>query len=83
MSVLCFLTSTLTSLSWFHYVTLLAGLLLFLYRYLTRNFGVFEAKGLVSIKPLPIFGNTLDIYRGKVNFIQFYVDFYRKFEGHK
>lgn len=54
----------------------------FYYR-MTMDYGVFEKKGVPSIKPVFFFGNQKDVVTMKKSIIDFHLDFYRKFEGHK
>ena len=53
------------------------------YLFLTRNYGVFEAQGLYSIKPTFLIGNMSPVFMGKENYLEFHVNLYKKFKGHK
>ncbi len=65
------------------WVLLLLGLCLAAYFYLTRNYGVWEKKGLFSVPPTVFFGNNGPVFTGKVHMNDHSVDYYKKVDGHK
>ena len=62
------------------------GLLVFVaavYYYFTREYGVYEAKGLPSIKPKLFFGNQKDMFTQARSMNDIHRDAYDYFKGHK
>ena len=68
--------------TWMIVVTASLGLVLLLHWWLTKSYGKFEAKGVFSVQPLPVFGNLYELYSGQKNFATAYNDLYQAFEGH-
>lgn len=64
-------------------VTLCIGIVLILYWWLTRNYGVFEAQGIFSLKPSLFFGNTKDMILERTSVVDFHIDYYQQTKGHK
>ena len=64
-------------------VTGILGFGLVCYWWLTKNYGYFEKKGLFCLKPQLIFGNAKDMYMQTVTMNEFFMDIYKKMEGHK
>lgn len=60
------------------YILWVILLLLCLYYWLTRDFGRFEAKGLISVRPVPFFGNQWGLYAGKHNIADEFIQYYEK-----
>lgn len=54
-----------------------------LYYYFTKNYGIYEAKGIPSFGPSLFFGNNKDVFTGKTHMTENVLNFYKKSEGHK
>lgn len=70
-------------LSRVQWLGLLGLFVLYVYWSLTKNYGVYEKKGLFSIPPKMIFGNTKDLVMQTKSMIQFYRDIYKQFGDRK
>ena len=65
-------------------IATLAVALGLLYWYATLDFGKYEALGLPAAeKPRLFFGNVWDVITGKRHIMNYHLDLYRKFAGHK
>ena len=73
----------LAQITWLQWTGTVLALVLTVYWYLTRNYGVYEKKGLYGLKPEFIFGNTKALVFGGTSLMDFHVELYKKFEGHK
>ncbi len=51
--------------------------------YLTRNYGVWERKGLFALPPTLLLGNNGPVVLGRMHFNDFHTEFYRKLKGKK
>ncbi len=65
------------------WVLALLGIGLLAYFYLTRNYGVWEKKGLFSMPPTVLFGNNGPVLMGKVHMNDLGDEVYKKMTGHK
>ncbi len=65
------------------WLLVLLGLSVLAYLYLTRNYGIWEKKGVFSLPPSLLFGNNGPVLMGKVHHMDHQTDFYRKLEGKK
>lgn len=52
------------------------AILLFLYYYFTNNFGYWKTCGINGPKPIPIFGNIVDHFFGKISMGDFFKKIY-------
>ena len=77
------LWSILSSVSWWQYLAVLALLSFLLYRWLTANYGQFEALGVPANKPALFFGNDGDLYSGTKGFAEHYADVYKTNSEHR
>lgn len=80
MSLFSAVPSFVGNLSWFHWLGVLAVLALWFYHWCTKEFGVFERKGLFSIKPVFGFGNQWAMFSGGETFDQYHRNIYNKFK---
>lgn len=54
-----------------------------LYKFLTKNNDFFKKRGVKFIKPIPLFGSTLDLLSGKEDGVSVMLSFCRKFPEEK
>ena len=64
-------------------LVLLVVILGLLYYYFTKNYGIYEAKGIPSFEPSLFFGNNKDVFLGRTHMTENILNYYKKSEGHK
>ena len=72
MAILSLITGILGAVSLQQWIALFLVLVVSSLLYLMREYGKWEAVGIPgpAKRPLPLFGNDLDMYTGKIDFIQ-------------
>lgn len=73
---------TVMDLSWIE-LLLLTILILGIYKYLTKNDGVFEKRGVPYLKPTILLGNLGALVTGRENGFEFFQSKYDKFKNDK
>jgi cytochrome P450 family 6 len=63
--------------SWWAITTFLLGGVILLYMYLTRTHSYWRKRGVPYVKPLPLFGNLMDIMLVRKPFGMVFHDLYR------
>jgi hypothetical protein len=62
---------------------LIVGLVIFLYKFLTRNFKFFESRGVKFVEPKMVFGNMFGLFKSGENATSVLQYFYEKFKNEK
>ncbi len=65
------------------WILVLLGLALYVYFFLTRNYGKWEKKGLSSVPPTFFFGNNKSIYTGSEHMNTFHRRYYKQMKDKK
>lgn len=73
-----FLFTILSGVTLLQWLGLLAVSLCWFYWHMTKEYGVWEKKGLFSVRPKFFVGNNWPMISGKKNFNDFYMDAYNE-----